>query len=772
MLKLDKRKDYFLIQNGEDLRKVLLELSLADIVSFDTESTGINVRKDKVIGFSFSSKPKSGYYFPILFWDGLKLSKSSYDYFPYDNPINTILEVLQTKKLIMHNASFDTRIVFYNFSVDLLRSVHADTMLMRHTLMEEGPFGLKDIAILEAKSIGLDEQDSANQEQLELEENVKSKGGKWLKSNKEMFKADLNILAKYAVADADITLRLFNKYENELKSENLLNFFYNVEVMPLYSYCTIPMEFEGLHLDIPKLTKLLKEITEDVKIAETNVVIALLATEEGQEFVKQRLDEEFPPKNSGSFAQEVVKYFDLPLPRLASGKYQITKKTLDVLGSGDLIEAPIISFLKGEGDLSLEFIKEIQKRLLIAKEETEHPINISSKQQMSKIVFGLLGIKPLSTTDKGSPQFNEELIEHLVSKYGFEWAKELRVYNKLIKIQGSSYQRFLDEQEEGIFYPYFKQHGTSSGRFSSNVQQLPRPLEDDSDDARIIKYTNEIRTLFVPKKGYVFIDDDYSSLEPAVFAHDAGDQALLDIFIKGEDFYSKVAMMALGLTDCSADKKAPNFLKNLYPQHRQDAKAYSLGIRYGAEAGKVSQLLNIPMEQAQELISKYFFAFSGLKTKMDIYRDQAKKDGKVVSEFGRVRHLPRAREIYNKFGDDILDYSKFSTLSKKYYISFAALKDIRREFKNLLNNALNFPIQSAATSIINQAAIAIAKEFKDKGIEGWISAFIHDELIVTVIESQKEIAAEIVQRCMETTNKLKVPLVATPSFAYNFKDGH
>ena len=363
------------------------------------------------------------------------------------------------------------------------------------------------------------------------------------------------------------------------------------------------------------------------------------------------------------------------------------------------------------------------------------------------------------------------MIEHLAEKNIVSWAKELRVYNKLVKISGSSYERFLEEQEDGVFYPYYKQHGTTSGRFSSNVQQLPRPIEGNDEDPRIIKYTNEIRALFISNPGYIFIDDDYASLEPSVFAHDAADQPLIDIFTKGEDFYSKVAIMALGL-DASADKKSPKFLKNINPKARQDAKAYALGIRYGAEEGKVSQLLEIEKEDAKVIVDNYFKAFPKLQAKMEQYKDQAKEKGIVRSEFGRVRHLPVAKEIYDHFGDDILDYSKMFDLAKKNRMSFQQIKDIRRTYKNLLNNALNFPIQSAATTVISRAVVAVVEEFQQKGIDGWVCGIIHDQAIYCVKEEQKEVAAEIVQRCMEHTTKLKVPLYAIPQFTHNFKDGH
>ena len=775
MLKLDEKKNYLLIENSNDIMKALEHIERHDLIAFDTETTGVNTRKDKIIGFSFTGETGMGFYFSILEWRDEQLQAPIHNYSPYQKSHIILLNALSKKKTIMHNAAFDTKVTFNNFGIDMLTNLYSDTMLMQHTLDEDGPGALKEIAIQYKSMLGLDGQDAANQEQIELELDVKSKGGKWLKTDKQMYKASTKILAKYAVADVDLTLRVHKYFIGRLESEGLHDFFFKKEVMPLYKFTTVTMEFEGLYLCMPLLLKSIREIKEDIEEAYTKVIIALLATEEGQEFVKQRLAEEFPPKNSGSFAQEVVKLFELSFPKLDSGKFQINQKTIANCKTEVGSRAEIaLSFLKlnDEKLLLLSEINEIQKRLLIAKDETEHAINISSKQQMSKIVFELMGIEPLTKTDKGAPQFNESMVEHLAEKHNMAWAEELRVYNKLNKILGSSFQRFYDEQEDGIFYPYFKQNGTSSGRYSSNVQQLSRPLDEGSEDNRIVKYTNIIRKLFIPKPGYVFIDDDYSSLEPCVFAHDSGDAPLLDIFIKGEDFYSKVAMMALGLTDCSADKKAPNFLKNLYPQHRQDAKAYSLGIRYGAEAGKVSQLLKIELEEAQKLVDKYFEAFPGLKARMEDYKTQAKKTGKVVSEFGRVRHLPRVRQIYDKFGDAILDHQKLSLLSRKHYIGYQELKDIRREYKNLLNNALNFPIQSAATSIINQAMIAISIEFREKGIDGWVSACIHDQIIVTVKEEQKEIASKIVQRCMETTNKIKVPLVAIPQFAYNFSDGH
>lgn len=762
-------KDYKLITQ-QNLSQFISELNSYDIVAYDTETTGLNVRKDKVIGFSVSCTEGSGWYLPLYVWNKelQELVPQSWE----QSVAKDILSRLSLKKLIMHNASFDVRVTANNLGVSLISALHADTQLMKHTLAEEGPFALKENAIIYAKEIGLDSQDAANQEQLDLEENVKDNGGKWLKSNKEMYKADLEVLYKYAIADTDITLRLFNYFETQLIEQNLHELFYEEEVMPLYKLVTIKMEHRGVYLDMPKLQKHLAEIEEELEKSEERVVQALIETEEARKFVSHILNEQFPIKPSGKLAQKFCEVLELPLPKLASGKYQINKKTLSSLDVSKEEIANAYWFL-AEGKISnfhSLFWRNLRMDLLLS--EQKYPINIGSKDQLGTIVFDYMKIEPLTKTPSGKGQFNEDFVEHLAEKYGFAWAKELRVFNKLTKIKSSYYDRFMEQQEDGIYYPTFKQHATTSGRYGSDLQQLSRPIEDGSDDSRIVYFTNTLRALVIPKPGYAFIDDDYESLEPRVFADDAGDQALIDIFLKNEDFYSKVGIGAEKLEGVSADKKAPNFLKNINPTARQNAKAYALGIRYGMKDVKLSYTLNISKEEAQVIIDNYFDSFPGLKEAMDSYLTEVKRNGTVTSKFGRVRHLPRAKEIYRKFGDAMLDFKALPKLCFKHKISMDELKLVRKEYNNLLNNALNFPIQSAANSIIARASIAMSKEFLANGLDAWVSSIVHDQVIVSVRDDQKEQAAEIVQRCMEKTNELAMPLIAVPQIAYNMRDGH
>lgn len=759
-------KRYILIDNHEAFVEAIHHLNNSEYVAYDTETTGLNVRKEKVIGFSFSGKTGEGYYFPLFFWDeGLY----QHPFHQFDRAAK-LLNVLKNKKLIMHNASFDVRVTLNFLKVNLLSSLHADTQLMEHTLNEEGPFALKEICIRKATELGLDSQDFANQEQLELKESVIRNGGKWIDKQKDIYMGDLDIISKYACADVDLTLRVFQHNEQRLIKENLHDFFYNQEVMPLQKYVTIRMEHRGVHIDLPRLEELYREITDDIIQYEKEVVEALYSTPAWQFYIEAKL-QEYSVSNKGSFAQELCRYANLTLPTVASGKFSINKKTIEALPN-----FPDVRFknflLTNDSSWLRDFdIQQVRVALYKKDNETDYLINIQSKTQIGDLVFNFMGIEPLTKTAKGSPQFNEDFVESISKDH--PWAEKLRVYNKLNKIKSSYYERFLENHENGVYYPSFKQHGTTSGRYSSDFQQLPRPKDEDSVEHELVKkYNDSIRELVIPPPGYKFIDDDYESLEPRCFADDAGDAALIRIFTDNLDMYSVVAIMAEDIKDASADKKAPNFLKKKYPNVRQNAKAYALGIRYGMKEFKLAKSLDISEEKAAEIIKNYFKAFPGLKAKMDKYLHEVKTTGKVTSKFGRVRHLPRAKEIYEKFGDGILDFRNLKKISIKTKVPMEELRVIRKEYNNLLNNALNFPIQSTATSIVNRAAVAMTKKFIENKMDAWVSLQIHDQLVATCKEDICEEVKPVVQSSMEGTNKLAMPLVAKPEVAKNLREGH
>jgi DNA polymerase-1 len=394
--------------------------------------------------------------------------------------------------------------------------------------------------------------------------------------------------------------------------------------------------------------------------------------------------------------------------------------------------------------------------------------NIQSKDQMGEIAFGVLGIKPLSTTKTGKPQFDDDTVQSIAGKY--EWARHLRIYNRLLKIKSTYMDRFLDAQEDGRYYFYYKQHGTVSGRYGSDAQQLPRPKEEGDDEPIVIEYNNLIRAFFIHEEGNIFVDCDYESLEPHTFAHVSGDEGLKDIFRNNWDFYSTIAIKTEKLSQYSPDKKAPNFLRKLEPKLRNKAKAYALGIPYGMGAYALGMTLGIPTKEAKKLVEGYLNGFPELKKWMETSKKQAKEQGFVKTQVGRIRHLPKVKAIYDKIGDDLLDWNIKKEMERQYGVD--QIKNLSRDYINGLNNSCNVQIQGLAASIVNRAALAINRKFKELGINGWVCAQIHDQLVIEVDHARSEEAARIVQDLMETTTKLSIALKAPPALAHNLRDGH
>jgi DNA polymerase-1 len=253
------------------------------------------------------------------------------------------------------------------------------------------------------------------------------------------------------------------------------------------------------------------------------------------------------------------------------------------------------------------------------------------------------------------------------------------------------------------------QFGTTSGRYSStnpNLQNIPRLKEDDAGlSPLVLHYTNAIKRGFIAPPGYRIVNADYSALEPRCFADASGDELLREVFRKGEDLYSSIAISAFGITDASADPKAPNYLKIKYPELRQKAKVFALAVVYGAEANRIAQALEIDYVTADQIIESYLDAYPNLRKYMEDCDYHATTKGFVKSPFGRIRHLPQAKEIYSKFGAKLLHNRK--------WVKAQGLDDTRYKLKNALNNSKNFPIQSTASSVVNRAMIATYRRFRE-----------------------------------------------------------
>ena len=759
-------------------RELLQKTREASIIALDTETTGLNPRKDRIIGWSVSLEEGSGYYFPLEEWKRGALSPVNLSHYCSKEVSTVFFKELVGKKLVFHNAAFDVEFIRNYLGVDLLDSVWVDTQVLVHTLSEEGvpntksPFSLKTLAVYHQNDLGL--EDIGNIEQLELAKNVKKNGGDTKGANFEIWKADLEVLYPYACADTDLTLRLCNFYLRKLKEEGLEKLFFEIEVMPLYREVTVPMMRNGIKLDLELLNQTKQEITIDIDLARREVLEELYKDTFARRWIMITARREFPVDSSGPFAQRLCLRYNLNLLELSPKRYSLSKKNLDKCQNllkfeRESDKVAIVKFLK-TADRTLLDRRVVNEIILdLWKEKNNgYLININSKNQLSEIVFDYMKIKGEGEKLKsGRNQFNEEFILKLAKKY--VWAKKLWVYNKLLKIRSTYVDRFLEVHEGGYFYPLFKQHGTISGRYASDMQQLPRPI--DSGDDIVSKYNNRIRAFFVAGKDRKIIDADYESLEPHCFAFVSGDQGIIDIFNKGWDFYSTIAIDTEKLKGYSKHKSATNYLGKKNKAIRTKAKIYALGIAYGMEAYALHKYMEVSKEKAWTILRGYFESYPKLKQWMDKSRAYVKKNGYVKNYLGRVRHLVDVKRFHKIYGDNLLSLKFRRDLEKVE--GREKVTRIYNSYKRGINNSLNFQIQSLAAGIVNRAAIAINKRAKELDIDAYVQCQIHDQLVINCEEKKVHIFASEVQRLMEETVKLPgIKLKAPPEITNNFRDGH
>jgi len=778
-------KKYYTVQDEETLKLLHQHILDSDVIAVDTETTGLNPRKNKIIGWSVSGDEGVGFYLPTLVFDYEKDDLVLQEINGKSTEVisKNLLKLLIGKKLVFHNASFDVQFIKNYFGVDLLPSVYVDTGLLVLTVYEEGafgfgnPFGLKSIAIMNQKELGLDVEEAANKEQIELKESIKNNGGSTTKALYEIFKADLDILSKYASADTDLTLRICNLYLGKLKEEGLEKFFFEDEVMPIYREVTVPMEACGVDLDVELIEKVHSEIIVDQKKNKEIVMKSLLDIPEVKEWIMDTAFKEYPPSHKGNWAQRLAQRYSLNLPKSEkTGKYSITQKNVDALEN-----SPAKTYLT-EGNIEvLDEIEVARISMTMWKESNDGDyINIQSKKQLGEIVFKYMGITPKvagANTKSGRAKFDMDMIKDLSKDY--PWAENLRVYNRLLKIKSTYVDRFRDRQEDGRYYFYFKQNGTVSGRYGSDAQQLPKPLEEGEEAPIIMKYVNVVRKFLIAGNGRKVIDADYESLEPHCFASVTGDKALQEIFNKNWDFYSTVAIKTEKLDEdksrfpngVSADKSAPNYLKKLDAPARNKAKAYSLGIAYGMEAYALKMTLGVDQKTAERLVQGYLDGFPQLKEWRENSRLQVKAHGYIKNYVGRVRHLPKVQKTYIKFQDKMMDW-RFRKELERTYGKDIVLKAYR-DYRNGLNNCLNFQLQSLAAAVVNRAALKINQKAKELNIDAICQAQVHDQLIVNIAEKDAAMFAPYVQEIMENTTKLPgVTLKAPPEIANNWAEGH
>lgn len=228
--KVVENYDYILIDNDEELLKVINSIPKDSIVAFDTETTDVDVKNAKIVGFSFAWEKNKAYYAPIgHFYLGVPQQIS-------EDAAKKAIEVLNTHKLVLQNFKYDYAIVKENLGLEL--KLYADTMILAWLLNT-------------SEKVGLDYQiDKYFDHKMIAYKDVVKKGENF--SNVEVSKA-----CEYAAEDALMTLKLYNKLLEELKNtdnQTLIDLAFNTEFDFIYVLANI--EENGIKINTAQLEEL------------------------------------------------------------------------------------------------------------------------------------------------------------------------------------------------------------------------------------------------------------------------------------------------------------------------------------------------------------------------------------------------------------------------------------------------------------------------------------------------------------------------------------
>ncbi len=328
-----------------------------------------------------------------------------------------------------------------------------------------------------------------------------------------------------------------------------------------------------------------------------------------------------------------------------------------------------------------------------------HEFTIGSPQQLAEVLFDEL---KLTKKRRGKTGFSTDARVLSQIRDEHEIVGKVEVWRELTKLK-STYLDALPElidPETGRIHTTFNQTATATGRLSStnpNLQNIPIR----SDEGR------PIRSCFVAPRGHRLLSADYNQIELRILAQIAGEDALREIFARGEDIHTATAAEVLG-----ADPK------KVSPADRSKAKMVNYGIAYGLSAYGLADRLNIEQEEAAAYIERYFERFPKVRKYIEETIAAAKEDGYVSTLLGRRRPIPELR---------------------------SGRPQVRSQGERL---AVNMPIQGTSADIIKIAMVRAHDALKESELVTRLVLQIHDELLFEGPTAEMEAAAELVEAAM------------------------
>ena len=373
--------------------------------------------------------------------------------------------------------------------------------------------------------------------------------------------------------------------------------------------------------------------------------------------------------------------------------------------------------------MSTELEREIGIKAKEIQQIAGTEFNIGSPRQLGDVLFNRLNLpKPVKYGKGRTISTAVDVLETLAEDYPI--ARMVLDYRQLTKLKSTYVDTLpaLISRSTGRLHTTFGQTGTATGRLSSanpNLQNIPIRTQ----------LGRGIRAAFIAEPGHVLLTADYSQIELRLLAHFSRDPLLVEAYRRGDDIHTLTASQVFGVPPLMVTA-----------DHRRQAKVVNFGIVYGLSAFGLSQNLGIEPSEAKQFIAAYFEKYSGVRSFIDKTLDEARRDLKVKTLFGRIRPIPDIN-------------SKNST---------------QRGFAE--RTAVNTPLQGTAADLIKVAMIRIDAVLRERKMKSRMTLQVHDELVFEVPEPEVDAMQSLVREQMEKVHALTVPLLVEMGIGPNWRD--
>ncbi len=459
---------------------------------------------------------------------------------------------------------------------------------------------------------------------------------------------------------------------------------------------------------------------ENIRIQDTQILAFLKNPEKVgfDEALKEYLKEELIP-------HEKIKDFKIKAEKLEllSVELNALKRLCEYFEKGGLeegllslareIETPFMKVLMGmefQGfKIDAPYFKRLEQEFKNELHVLERQIldligvdfNLNSPKQLSEILYERLELpknKSHSTDEKS-------LLKILDKHPSIALILEYRELNKLFNTYTTPLLRLKDKDDK--IHTTFIQTGTATGRLSShspNLQNIPVR----SPKGLLIR-----KGFIASSKEYCLLGVDYSQIELRLLAHFSQDKDLMEAFLKGQDIHLETSKALFG--------------EDLAKEKRSIAKSINFGLVYGMGSKKLSETLNIPLNEAKSYIEAYF------------------------------KRFPSIKDYLNRMKEEILKTSKAFTLLGRYRVfDFTGVNDYIKG--NYLREGVNAIFQGSASDLLKLGMLKVSERFKNNPSVRLLLQ-VHDELIFEIEEKNAlELQQEIQRILNDEVYPLRVPL--------------